>query len=362
MLPAILSDRVKDDVVLNEWKRCLPTARTVHNEIGIPLEHLTVAFQCSRNTLNKRLGEMPVEPVTKKQDITKIIDLYESALNDHKAKNFQKGTAAEKRWNREKVKYTRALESDLEETSELSTFKFEFGPKLKQYKTDNEKTLLESLERTFKKLSPEQMLKLAYWYNGYAGLFNSAAGKTDLVLLSVSIMTPKAKKEVKKMIDSIQIVVGQFRDWILYNGETIAECYKIRHEDVFDMRKSPDSAWDMFQKKFKKDESKNRTYAQTLGMAALINIFSQRNISDTDLDIIMSCAFLLSRKQESEMFYAIQKMLIPENIQPGYGKADVEEIIELSKCENMMIRLEHYLGVKSEDELGIYESDYPGDE
>lgn len=343
---------------MEEWEQHLPTAEVVHKEIVLPLEYIAGAFQCSRNTLDKRLNEMPKrKPVTKEQDIIDILDLYESALDDYKREQFKSGTEAEKRWKQEKPKYRAALEKELAQNKELLAYKREFEPKLSEYQRNNRKVLLSSIEEVYKNLTPQQAIKFAYYYDGYEGLFNAPNCRIDLILLGISLMTPEAKRNVKNIVDNMENTVKRLGPWILYNGEAIAQCKAIRYKDMSELRKGPGSAWNIFQKKCASSE-----YWKFLGVAALVRIFTERDIDNDALDILINCAFLLDQSQQEALLSTIQKNLIPPNIQPKFSMADAEQILKLSKRENIMIRLERYLGIESEEELGIYECENPGDE
>lgn len=344
-----------------DLKLILPTPRVIHKEIGLPLKYIADAFQCSRNTLNKYLDELPdplsvynkarknghkkykiLDYVKSSKDINDILALYDSAIHNYKAADFKSGTAAEMRWEQERAKFRTALEVDLNETKKLNEYLKKASAEIGQYRKENSKGLFEQCKREYSKLSTDIALKIAYYYDAYIKLFYLITCKPELILSTLSIMVPEAKQEISKQIDDIKLSIGHLTHTVSIFGEAIYQWGKIR-EGSAKLRKNTKDAQKVFENRFEHSDYEEKLYAATL-----IHIYSHYNISDDDMDIAMKCAYFMSGGMK-----IILGMATPENLGEPNDKKDYEKILALQEIGNPIIRLEHYLGIKSEDELGI---------
>lgn len=325
----------------------LPTAEAVYEDTELPYLYILEVYPFDDiRTLKKHLDELPL-PVKTESDISKIINSYERQINMYAKKRSSRSEQTKYRWEKVKAQYEAALAVELKENPDVKKLQMQFDENRKS----NQMDLLKRLKPIFYSLDRDQQLKLAYYFYGYTGLFGAFTYYSDLLLACVGIMTKTAKDELKQYIESMEPSRSRPELYIL--GGTIAWGQKIRCGNGKELKKSPDSAWPTFKMKFTELDIYNDDYIYIgmLGVATLIILLEKLRMTDDDLELIMSCALFLNGEKQAEVLCKAVNMLIPGNIDPSHNMEEVQYILETSKIENILTRLEYQLGIRREEEI-----------
>lgn len=297
----------------------LPTAKAVHDDTGLPFSSILQIYMFQNiRTLKKHFEELPF-PIKEENDIEKTVNMYEKEIIKYEARFPNKGSEVRRKWEAVKAQYRMALKIELDSVNLPVEFK--------EYRSQNCKKLLSYLEPKFNKLTPSQKLKVAHYFNGYAGLFDRCCWNCDLLLKCISVMTETAKVELKQYIESKKVELD--RAAIYWLSENIAWCQKIRISDNGkELHKNHKDAWRVLEKKFNELDiySVDSNYERMLGVALIIDFLSKQNIKEGDLEIIMSHALFLNRPQAADVLRKALDMLIPENIEPRIAAEQVQRI------------------------------------
>lgn len=297
----------------------LPTAKAVHDDTGLPFSSILQIYMFQNiRTLKKHFEELPF-PIKEENDIEKTVNMYEKEIIKYEARFPNKGSEVRRKWEAVKAQYRMALKIELDSVNLPVEFK--------EYRKENREKLLFKLKSMFSALTPGQKLKIAHYFNGYAGLFDRCCWNCDLLLKCISVMTETAKVELKQYIESKKVELD--RAAIYWLSENIAWCQKIRISDNGkELHKNHEDAWRVLEKKFNELDiySVDSNYERMLGVALIIDFLSKQNIKEGDLEIIMSHALFLNRPQAADVLKKALDMLIPENIEPRIAEKQVQQI------------------------------------
>lgn len=305
----------------------LPTAKAVHDDTGLPLSSILEVYPFQEiRTLKRHLEEFPFS-IREEADIETIISKYEKQIIKYEDKFSNKGSEVRRKWEAVKAQYIAALKAELCDTQEAYEYSVKLPWKFRKYRKENREKLLFKLKSMFSALTPGQKLKIAHYFNGYAGLFDRCCWNCDLLLKCISVMTETAKVELKQYIESKKVELD--RAAIYWLSENIAWCQKIRISDNGkELHKNHEDAWRVLEKKFNELDiySVDSNYERMLGVALIIDFLSKQNIKEGDLEIIMSHALFLNRPQAADVLKKALDMLIPENIEPRIAEEKVQQI------------------------------------
>lgn len=305
----------------------LPTAKAVHDDTGLPLSSILEVYPFQEiRTLKRHLEEFPFS-IREEADIEAIISKYEKQIIKYEDKFSNKGSEVRRKWEAVKAQYIAALKAELCDTQEAYEYSVKLPWEFRKYRKENREKLLSDLNPMFNKLTPGQKLKVAHYFNGYAGLFDRCCWNCDLLLKCISVMTETAKVELKQYIESKKVELD--RAAIYWLSENIAWCQKIRISDNGkELHKNHEDAWRVLEKKFNELDiySVDSNYERMLGVALIIDFLSKQNIKEGDLEIIMSHALFLNRPQAADVLKKALDMLIPENIEPRIAEEKVQQI------------------------------------
>lgn len=305
----------------------LPTAKAIHDDTGLPFSSILQIYMFQNiRTLKKHFEELPF-PIKEENDIEKTVNVYEKEIIKYEARFPNKGSEVRRKWEAVKAQYIAALKAELCDTQEAYEYSVKLPWKFRKYREENREKLLFKLKSMFSALTPGQKLKIAHYFNGYAGLFDRCCWNCDLLLGCISVMTETAKVELKQYIESKKVELD--RAAIYWLSENIAWCQKIRISDNGkELHKNHKDAWRVLEKKFNELDiyGDDGNYEKMLGVALIIDLLSEQSIEEGDLEIIMSHALFLNRPQAADVLRKALDMLIPENIEPRIAEKQVQNI------------------------------------
>jgi len=355
MVPKNINDPDIIDKYVEIQQRSLPTAETIHREIGLSWEVIAkTVFFCSRNTVEKYSYCLPKQFYTAKPEeaVQKVLAIWENAIQDYiKSIPHQEKRASEvrERWNEERPKYERALQFEIllrpndEEIKYMDSslgisFDAEtepYDPALIAYDTiaiENKEKLLERMKPILEKLLVEQIAKLANYYDGY----------TNLVSLPfwscVGIMAEPGRKKLKEKMDGMSGGVQEHMYRALSQVKTLMDCQGIRESNTAQLRGGLKSVWGKFERK-----TMCSVYIHALRMAFLVLLLHVWDMEDYELEMFIEYAIFLNEKQQEEILDTTKELLMAGEIQLPYTIDVIRPFLNETMGEEEI--LERYFGL-----------------
>ncbi|MDU6201998.1 MAG: hypothetical protein E6626_10725 [Flavonifractor plautii] len=320
----------------------LPTAKNVYEDTGLLRRYLlNIYFLTDMRALKKHMDELPIPHIERQEEISNIIERYQSAFDDFAKTKPKSGQKALREWYKWKEIYRATLEKELRENLAQNKWEHEFSKEWESYRTENRNTILRELEAIFYNLPEKQILKFTYYFEGYAALFIREPCLSDVLLECFCILSDTARNQLRQHISCEELLVD--KDYIYWMADNIAWCNKIIRASGTELRKSVASAWEHFKKKCEALEicRDDQEYTKFLGISVLVVIFEQHVIQDADLKAVIDCAMFLDRTQQEEVLQTVTTLLRPENIRSPYTLEDGRKILKDTRLINTRVRLEN---------------------